>query len=119
MIDFTDVLTDPELGAQPVTLVRVNVAIDNHGRAQRTETQTPFLGAVTMDKGSILELLADGSFVPGSILVHTMLELRIEADGGDADILIWDGKRHKCARRGNYMWHGFNWVIAEPDGVGA
>ena len=119
MIDFSDVLTDPELGAQPVRRLRVSVAIDDHGYGVRTETALDFTGAVTMDKASILELLADGSYVAGSILVHSMTDLRVEGADGDADILVWNGKRYKCAKIGNYTWHGFNWAVAEPDGVGA
>lgn len=115
MIDFTDVLTDPELGARSLVCVRATQTLNN-GRAVNTTSSTGFTGIVTQDKGAIVARIADGTYVEGSIMVHTYFALQ-NKDEPDVIVDPRDGARYLVTSLGNYAEHGFNWAIAEPYGV--
>lgn len=117
MIDLDDVLNDPELGATELTLVRLDQTVSARGRAVNAESQGVFTGIVTQDAGAILERTADASYVTGSIMVTTSTALRVGDDSVEADVVIWQGKRYNVNKVGDYLLHGFNWVICNPDGL--
>lgn len=113
MIDFSEVLNDPEMGARTLELRQVVQTISDRGRAVNTETPSPFIGCVTMDKAAILERIADGEYVTGSILVTTATPIR------EGDIVVWLARRYVAMVVNDYLWHGVNWAVGVPDGVGA
>lgn len=116
MIDLSDALNDPELGAEGLTRIRFDQTVSARGRATNAETQLPFMGIVTMDAGAILERVDDGAYVTGSIMVTTETPLR--AGDNEADVVVRsDGKRYNVNKVGDYLHHGFNWAICNPDGV--
>lgn len=112
MIDLSEVVNDPELGARLLELRRVVQTVDGRGRAVNTETPYPFTGCITMDKAAILERIADGEYITGSILVTTMTQI------SEGDIIVWNGKRYGAMTVSDYLWHGVNWIVGVPDGVG-
>jgi len=117
MIDLTDVLECDELGAEPMTCVRVTEAVTARGRADLTEQSLPFVGIVTIDAGAILERFPDYTYVSGSILVTTAFALRMDGNDVEADIVLWNGKRYAVNNIADYTRHGVNWAVCNPDGV--
>lgn len=117
MIDFDDVLNDPELGAQTLSLLRVSQTVNGKGRAVNVETPTTICGIVTQDKGAILERVEGSSYITGSILVTTAAPLRALGDGIEADIIVWRGKRYAVNTVSDYTAHGVNWAVCNPDGL--
>lgn len=112
MIDLSEVVNDPELGARALELRRVVQTVDGRGRAVNTETPYPFTGCITMDKAAILERIADGEYITGSVLVTSDTPINAE------DIVVWGGKRYVVMVINDYLWHGVNWAVGVPDGVG-
>lgn len=117
MIDLDDVLTDPELGAEALTRVRLDQTVSARGRAVNTETASGFTGIVTQDAGQILERVADGSYVSGSILVTTSTPLRMAGEAVEADLVVWKGTQYNVSKIGDYLAHGYNWAVCNPDGI--
>lgn len=111
MIDLSDVLNDPELGAQTLTRLAVDLSVDGSGRAKNVETSTTITGIITQDKGAILERSENGAYVSGSIMVTSGYML------ADGDVVVWNGRRYNVNTVGDYLNHGFNWAICNPDGV--
>lgn len=112
MIDLSEVVNDPELGARLLELRRVVQTVDGRGRAVNTETPYPFTGCITMDKAAILERIADGEYITGSVLVTSDTPI------GKGDIIVWVGNRYVAMVINDYLWHGVNWAVGVPDGVG-
>jgi galactose-6-phosphate isomerase len=118
MINLGELCSDPEMGAEQLVCARQTQTMVL-GRAVNAEAKTGFVGVVTMDKGSILERIADGQYVAGSILVTTVFPLRMAGPGMDADVVVRKGARFIVKALGDYLAHGFNWAVCEPLGTGA
>jgi galactose-6-phosphate isomerase len=112
MIDFSDVLGDPELGAVDLVCMRSAQSVNTHGRAVNVENDLPFCGIVTQDKGAILNRIDASAYVSGSILVTTAFALV-----SDTDVVVWNGARYAVETIFDYGTHGVNWAICVPDGV--
>lgn len=118
MIDLTDVLEDEELGAETLQLIRLDQTVSARGRAVNVEAApADFIGIVTQDAAQILERVPDGAFAAGAILVTTSTPLRMTSETSDADVIIWNGARYSVNKIGNYLRHGFNWAVCNPDGL--
>jgi len=114
LLDVSDVLLDP-LFMDTMTVTRTVQSIDNHGRAQFTSTVIQITGVVTSDKGDILERIATGSRLKGSITVHTGFVL-IASDGDtDADVITWNGRDYTVASVNDYSTYGTGFVSASCD----
>jgi hypothetical protein len=110
-MNLASVLDNPDLGAESLTLARSSETVNGRGRAVLSETQSTFSGIVTQDAGAIQERLDDGAYVTGSVMVTTATPLEI------GDVIIWNAARYNVTKLGNYLRHGFNWAVCNPDGV--
>ncbi|OWT69215.1 MULTISPECIES: hypothetical protein [unclassified Achromobacter] len=110
-LDVTDVLLDPDFFDSLVCTRNVQTVGDD-GLATNVGTDTPFIGVVTSDSGDILERMATGSRVKGSILVCTKFRLVESAPGIDADVVTWDGSRYTVTNVNNYSRYGAGFVEA-------
>jgi hypothetical protein len=117
MIDLDDVLDCEELGATTLQCVRVTETVNGKGRAVTTEATTDFGGIVTQDSGAILDRFPEYTYVKGSILVTTAFPLRMDGESVEADIILWNGKRYAVNQIADYLIHGVNWAVCNPDGV--
>lgn len=116
LLDVTDILSDPDfVDLTPVCIRQDQVAAPG-GRVTNVQTSTPFTGVFTMDRGSILNRMAEGSYVSGSILVYTPFQLRMSGASVDADLIDWHGERYTVVNRGDYTAYGsgFVWAVGEP-----
>ncbi len=116
LLDVSDLLTDPDFVDLTLVCTRQAQTIGTDGRATNTGAAIPFGGVVTMDRGSILNRVAEGSYVTGSILIYTKLSLRMSATGNDADLIAWHGDTFVVVSVGDYSaWGaGFVWAVCEP-----
>lgn len=116
MIDLTDLIDDPELGAElDLVCVRGDQTVGGNGRAVDALTETPFAGIVTNVDGEVRENVETGSRAIGSILVHTGFALRAADDdlGHDADIVKrGDGRQYTVTAVNNYIRGGVGFVAA-------
>lgn len=118
MVDFDEVLNDSEMGAETLQCVRITQTASPRGRAVNAEAApVDFTGCVTEREGQILERLDAGSYVKGSILVTTAFPLRMAGPNVEADIVLRGGNRYNVNRIGEYLAHGFNWAVCNPDGI--
>lgn len=117
LLDVTDVLLDPDFMDLGLICNRMTQTVDEHGRATNTAAEIPFAGVVTSDSGDILDRLADGSRIIGSITIHTPFRLR---DGGadasaDADEIVWQGATYTVSNVNDYSHFGRGFVCATCD----
>jgi hypothetical protein len=118
MMDFDDVLNDPELGACELIRIRVDQLPAARGRSVNRETPYPFSGIVTQDKGAIMARAADGNYVDGSILVTSSCPLRMKGATVDADRVMYKGARYVVSTIADYSAHGVSFAVCEPLGIG-
>lgn len=114
MINLSRIVNNPRLGAAPLVRVRRSQTVGANGRATNAEAPTDIAGIVTMDKGAILERIAEAEYVTGSILVHTTDDLRMAGQDADADLVQWKGSSYTVTAVGDYSAYGFMWAICEP-----
>lgn len=115
LLDVTDVLLDPDFMDLGIICCRQDQVVGDDGRASNTETQTPFAGVVTSDSGDILQRIAEGSRIVGSITIHTIFSLQDGGAGRDADEVIWSGTRYTVSNVNNYSHFGRGFVAATCD----
>lgn len=113
-LDVSSVLKNPMFKEARGALVRVRntQTVGDDGRAVNKPCKTPFDGVVTSDTGDVLTRLAEGSYVKGSIVVHTSCDLIDGTDGKDADIVIWNGRQFTVSSVNDYSTYGRGFVAA-------
>lgn len=116
LLDVSDVLTDPDFADLTPVCVRQVQTDAGGGRVTNVQTSIPFSGVFTMDRGSILNRVAEGSYVSGSILIYTGFQLRMSGPNVDADLVNWHGEQYTIVNRGDYTAYGagFVWAVGEP-----
>jgi hypothetical protein len=114
LLDVSSVLDNPMFKEAPKSLIRVRnmQTVGEDGRAVNNPCNTPFDGVVTSDTGDVLTRLAEGSYIKGSIVVHTSCELIDGLDGKDADIVIWKGRQYTVSSVNDYSTYGRGFVAA-------
>lgn len=115
LLDVVDVILDPDFMNTGLICNRMTQTVDERGRAVNAVTPIPFAAVVTSDQGDILQRLAEGSRIVGSILVHTTLRLRDGGDGADADEIVWSGRTYTVAKVNDYSHFGRGFVCAACD----
>lgn len=115
-LDMSDVLLDPDFLDTSLIYTRQRQIDIGHGRVRNEPTSGPFTGVVTMDAGSIMRRVPEGSYVTGSILIYTMERLRMKGEDVDADLVDWHGARYRVQNMGDYTAYGagFIWAVCEP-----
>ena len=114
LLDVSDVLADPDF-ADTMTVARSVQTVGDNGRVQISSQTIPISGVVTSDAGDILERVANGSRLKGSITVHTTFQL-VASDGDtDADVITWAGREYTVASVNDYSRYGAGFVAASCD----
>lgn len=116
LLDVTDVLSDPDFVDNTLVCFRSVETVDDRGRSTLQTTATPFAGVVTSDRGDILDRIAEGERITGSILICTTFRLTDgKADGTTADEVEWQGRRYTVAAVNDYSTYGAGFVEAVCD----
>lgn len=108
LLDVSEVLSDPDL-IEPTGLVRVRrtQTVSPQGLASNAEATLPFSGVVTAGKGDSLRRTDAGNNAQGNVTVTTTTDLRAEAPGQDADIVVWQGRRYIVESIADYRNFGY------------
>lgn len=111
LLDVSSVLDNPMFSDQ-LTCMRNTQTVGTDGLAVNKQTLTSFTGVVTSDTGDILQRLAEGSYVKGSITVHTRFQLIDGIAGKDADVVTWNGRNYTVSSVNDYSRFGRGFVAA-------
>lgn len=119
-LDVTEVLTDPLFVERGLVRIVSTETVNDHGRSAYVTTETPFVGVVTNDGGDILRRNQNAQYVAGSITIHTRQQLNVAAEGADADIVVWRGRKYTVTDVQDYghFGRGFCAVTCEPVALG-
>jgi galactose-6-phosphate isomerase len=110
-LDVSSVLLDPDF-IDSLVCARNTQTVDDNGIATDTPTCTPFYGVVTNNTGDLLMRLAEGSRITGSITVHSQFNLIAGADGIDADIVTWNGRKYTVTNVGDWSRFGIGFTAS-------
>src|SRR5690348_2308285 len=105
LLDVSSVLDNPMFSGS-LTCTRNTQTVGNDGIAVNSAADTPFTGVVTSDTGDVLMRLAEGSYIKGSITVHTRFKLLDGSTGQDADIVTWQGRKYTVSSVNDYSTYG-------------
>lgn len=91
-LDFSDILSDPDVAGQSFTVVRRTDTVGANGRSVLSTASFPNqVGAVTPgDPGNLLRK-EDSAMADNVITVSTVFRLRAMGDGVQPDQIIYDG----------------------------
>lgn len=115
LLDVTDVLLDPDFMDTGLMCERIAQSVNDDGMGVNTPTLIPFAAVVTNDSGDILERIAVGERIKGSITLHTKFTLQDGADGLTADVVRWRSRRFTVSNVGDYSHFGRGFVAANCD----
>ena len=121
LLDFSDIILDPDLN-DTFSVIRQTEVVGDNGRAVITEAAPVdnVIGVVTVgDPGNLLRA-EDYSTTDNVITISTMYRLRATAhiDAGDVfvqpDIVVWNGARYtvKALKNWNRLGAGFVKAVA-------
>lgn len=110
-LDLSDVLEDPDFNDIFYRLV-MEQTVDDHGEASNTEKKTRCIGVITSSSGDKIVRKPDGSFVTGTITIHTKTRLKDGKDGFDADVVMWKNTKYNVILVNDYSHVGRGFVAA-------
>ena len=94
MIDFDDVLTDPDL-TQPCVLVHGVCALDESGYARVLETTRETITASVQPASQATVFADEGERIVGGIDVYTTSPISVAAGSDAADVIEWAGSQYR------------------------
>lgn len=111
LLDMSDVIEDIDLNDVFYRIVQEQ-GVDSHGEAENSEKKNRCFGVITSSSGDKIVRKADGSFVTGTITIHTKTKLSDGKSGFDADVVLWQGTRFNVILVNNYSHVGRGFVCA-------
>ncbi|WYX08221.1 hypothetical protein WJ973_23650 [Achromobacter xylosoxidans] len=115
LLDVTEVLLDPDFLDTSLVCTRQTQTTNEYGEAVNAQEAIPFSGVVTSDQGDILDRIAEGSRIKGSILICTKFTLIPGTAGRDADLVTWQGRQYTVSNVNDYTTYGPGFVEAVCD----
>lgn len=111
-LNVTRVLFSREFVDRTLVCRRNAQTVGQDGRAVDTPTDTPFSGVVTNDQGDIMKRMPEGSYVTGSIMVHSKFPLIESDDTHDADLVNWKGRWYTVFNVSDWTTYGAGFTAA-------
>jgi hypothetical protein len=111
LLDVSEILLDPDF-VDSLVCLRNTQTVGDDGIAINAQSSTPFYGVVTNNTGDLLMRMAEGSRVNGSITVHSQFNLIAGADGIDADVVTWNGRRYTVTNVADWSRFGRGFTAA-------
>lgn len=115
LLDVSDIVTDPDFMDTGLVCERNAQTVNESGLATNTTTKTRFSAVVTSNNGDILERMAAGERIKGSITLHTRFALREGRAGFTADVVEWRGRRYTVSEVMDYSNFGRGFFSANCD----
>lgn len=94
-VDVTELLTDLDF-TSVVTRIRRSASVNGSGELAVTETSEDITAVVSSPGKNQLAILPQGVRVSDALAVYYKGEIRNEAAGGYADIIVFGGQRYKA-----------------------
>lgn len=115
LLDVSEVLLDPDF-MDSMTCTRFALSVSSAGVGSRTSTSTTFYGVVTSNNGDILERMASGERIKGSITIHTKYRLRDGSGAAQtADEVTFRGQIYTVSQVNDYSHFGQGFIAANCD----
>lgn len=115
-LDVTEVLSDPDFMTNALVRIRYTQTVGSDGIASNTTASDSFSGVVTQATGNQLVRADGGSYISGTILVHSTFPLSAGAAGQDADVIAWRGRNYTVKDVADWSDYGrgFTCATCEP-----
>lgn len=111
-LNVTRVLSSREFIDRTLVCRRNTQTVGDDGMAKNLSIDTPFSGVVTSDQGDILRRVPEGSYVTGSIMVHSKFPLTAGKDRLDADLVCWKGDWYTVISISDWTTYGQGFTAA-------
>lgn len=95
LVDVTELLTDPDF-TDAVTRIRRSGSANGFGENALTETSETLTVVIGNLGKSAAAILPQGVRISDALLVYYQGEIRNEAAGGYADVIVFGGQRYKA-----------------------
>lgn len=116
-LDVSGILLDP-LFIERLVCVRSTETVNDFGEGERTTTETPFFGVVTVKDGEWLQREEDAGRSGEVVMVHTKFRLLGIRTGGQPDTVLWKGRPYTVKRIYDNTPYGAGFVGAELEAQG-
>ena len=119
LLDVSDILSDPMIGGEVLTIQRRAETVDQKGRSQVapiTVTPAP-VGNVQPASGGVLVRNAAGQYLPKVIEVFTVFRLRSESPAFQPDTVIWNGNPYVVKLVDDWSRYGAGYIRAECEAM--
>lgn len=113
LLDVTEILTDPDFLTTGMTCERQAQTVGTDGMAVNTPTTFTFSGVVTSNRGDVLDRIAEGQRIVGSITIHTKFQLTDGSGSNSADIVTVLGRKYTVTSVNDYTHFGRGFVAAD------
>lgn len=116
LLDVSQVLADPRFQDNTLVRIRNTQTVGSDGIASNSTASASFSGVVTQATGDQLIRTDGGSYISGSILVHSTFPLSAGAAGQDADVIAWRGRNYTVKDVADWSDYGrgFTCATCEP-----
>lgn len=115
LLDVTDILLDVDFINTGLICERIAQVVGDDGIAVNTPVKKKFSGVVTNDAGDILQRIATGEWIKGSITIHSKFILSDGSNGFTADIVTWQNQRYTVSNTQNYSHFGKGFSASSCD----
>lgn len=105
MMDFSDILTDPDVQTE-FTLTRTTVTVDDTGRTATTAAESTLTGAILPATDRQLERLSEGDRSSEVVAVYTQTPLTAGTDELAPDEIIWRGTTYRVQQIQDWLTVG-------------
>jgi len=114
MPDVTMLLTDPTLGAQPITITRKHGSWSGGRFTLEGEAETfRITGILQPPSPEQLEFFPEGEKREGQVVVYTKTHLYLTEGDMVSDVVTWRGEDYKIVNINRWQDYGFNIAYAQ------
>ena len=115
LLDVSEVLIDPMLATE-ISVVRRSSVVNDFGEEEVTEQTFPAVGVIT-STANPMERGPDAQVQPDTITVRTPFPLVGPAEGVQADVIVWKGRRWVVFKPADYTHFGAGFVSADCEAL--
>lgn len=112
LLDVSDILSDPDFADTSLYCHRNKQVTDDDGFSINIPEEIRFYGVVTVDRSLEARRMEAGQTIGGAILIVTSLRLTQGAEGHDADVVIYQGRRYRVTFVDPYTAYGAGFIQA-------
>lgn len=113
-IDLSNVVTSPDLDAQPFTINRTTGAFAQGGWQANAPTAIPAFGVISTATAKDLDMVPEGDRVRESLVFYNVQQIFVTnaQNSQISDVLVWKGVQYRVYFVADYSTYGFWKAIA-------